>query len=170
MPTYNDRKWTNNIIYSLNLIPTWMKLRQPKVMHMQPVAPIPKVKACVTPSRGSRWPNMGEVRKTTSSKTPNTRPYSVDEAPCAHKMDKIQYCGGAENPPDVQKISQMRTRNTCAFILENPGVIINMIVKSTFSLARVRIKNIYPHVFALEYTINFFFIRLLVKPGMLSLF
>ncbi len=115
-----------------------MKLRQPKVMHMQPVAPIPKVKACVTPSRGSRWPNMGEVRKTTSSKTPNTSPYSVDEAPWRTKYGKntvLRRC---------KKIPQMRTSDTRAVILENVGVpvIIIMKVKSTFSLARVRIKYI----------------------------
>jgi hypothetical protein len=103
----------------LNLIPTWMKLRQPKVMHMQPVAPIPKVKACVTPSRGSRWPNMGEVRKTTSSKTPNTRPYSVDEAPWRTKWTKYIIGRGRKSPRCGQG----------EVILENPGVIIfNMIV------------------------------------------
>ncbi len=54
----------------------------------------------------------------------------------AHKIDKIQYCGGAEIP-------QMRTRNTRAVILENPGGNYQYDSQSTFSLARVRIKYIY---------------------------
>jgi hypothetical protein len=58
-----------------------MKFRNPKTMHMVPVVVIPAVKACVTPIRGSSQPNAGEVRKTISSNTPNTNPYSEEVAP-----------------------------------------------------------------------------------------
>ena len=62
-------------------------MRNPKAMHMEPVVVMPAVKHWVTPRRGSRCPNRGEERKTTSSKTPNTKPYSVDVAPCKRHVN-----------------------------------------------------------------------------------
>ena len=50
--------------------------RSPKSTVLTPTAPIPVQRVALIPNRWRFAPMIGLTRKTTSSKTPNTRPYS----------------------------------------------------------------------------------------------